>query len=407
MSQYARFTARLALAIFALALGAPSFAQSQRPVPPDPPTKEALLKYQDDLTAWGNEQAKTSQEFWKKVADDFYRSTKQLLEQPDLEPEERVEFHKRFAGILANYALEERENNGAFGEKYDELRRETGKALERRRLDADKESQEILIAYATQLFNARLNAALKEPQEQRDKEFADLVGDALTLALATPEFGETANNIVTTVRVYSPELGEEAVDAMCDAFEASGIPALVQPIKKTAGLRRYARLPGGELYFEAMQLDKGEFTKKFDWKEYEGKVVLVEVWATWCGPCKREIPRLKEAYAKYHDAGFEIVGYSIDQDVDFLKRFLVENEIPWPATSQKRSVEAGFEPLYDYYSINGVPEMILVGRDGKVVMTDCRGCKLADQLKELFPNVEPLDWDPAQDFSQRAVESGK
>ncbi|MBR6387432.1 MAG: TlpA family protein disulfide reductase, partial [Thermoguttaceae bacterium] len=140
---------------------------------------------------------------------------------------------------------------------------------------------------------------------------------------------------------------------------------------------------------------------------HENKVVLIEVWATWCGPCRREIPRLKEVYEKYHAEGLDIVGYSIDQDLDALKKFLVDNEIPWPMTSQKKSIEAGYKGLYEYYSINGVPEMILVGRDGKVVMTDARGCKLADALKELFPDVEPLGWDPATDFSQRVASPDK
>ena len=130
----------------------------------------------------------------------------------------------------------------------------------------------------------------------------------------------------------------------------------------------------------------------------------MEVWATWCGPCRKEIPRLKEVYERYHDAGFEIFGYSIDQDLDALKKFVATEQIPWPVASQKRSVEAGFKGLYEYYSINGVPEMILVGRDGKVLQVDCRGVKLAGALKELFPDVKPLDWDPATDFSARAVE---
>ena len=107
-----------------------------------------------------------------------------------------------------------------------------------------------------------------------------------------------------------------------------------------------------------------------------------------------EIPILKEFYAKYKDAGFELIGYSIDQDVAKLKSFVVENEIPWPMISQTESVAAGFEHLHDYYAINGVPELILIGRDGKVVMTDARGPKLAAALAELFPEIEPLELAP-------------
>ena len=143
---------------------------------------------------------------------------------------------------------------------------------------------------------------------------------------------------------------------------------------------------------------------EYDPAEYAGKPRLVEIWATWCGPCRKEIPRLKEVYERYHDAGFEILGYSVDQDVDALKKFLVDNEIPWKVASQKLSAEAGYRPLYEYYAINGVPEMILLDGDGKVIELDCRGVRLAKALQKLFPDVEPLDWDPATDFSARATD---
>lgn len=389
-----------------LAVSTLSAFAAEPPAYPENADKAALTAYQESLTAWGNENAKNEEEFWKATCEGFYKSTKAILEL-ELTSEERVEYHAQFAGILGNYALQEANASGAYGERFTELRAATGAAGRRYQLDQDRETSEIFLTYAKQMFSVRLNHALTLSGETRENEFVKLVGDAITFALSVPEFGETAYNIVTTIRVHSPELGEEALDALCESFEASGNPALVKPIQKTLGVRRFARLPGQEPYFEAMELKDGEFNKKFDWKEHEGKVVLIEVWATWCGPCKREIPRLKEVYAKYHDAGLDIVGYSIDQDVDFLKKFLVDNEIPWTMTSQKKSVEAGFKGLYEYYSINGVPEMILVGRDGKVIMTDARGCKLADQLKELFPDVEPLGWDPANDFSQRVASPQK
>ena len=115
---------------------------------------------------------------------------------------------------------------------------------------------------------------------------------------------------------------------------------------------------------------------------------------------------LKEFYAKYKDAGLELIGYSIDQDVAKLKSFVVENEIPWPMISQTESVAAGFEHLHDYYAINGVPELILIGRDGKVVLTDARGPKLAAALAELFPEIEPLELAPNAFSTERVSAPG-
>ncbi|MBQ9875030.1 MAG: TlpA family protein disulfide reductase [Thermoguttaceae bacterium] len=399
MARDARFAIGLSLAILLVS----AVGTAEEPVRPDFPTtldKSSLVSYQEALTQWSNAVCKTEKEFWSATGDDFYRSTKALLDLDDLTAQERAEYDAQLSGILGNFALSEAENGG-FGPKFEELRARTAEALQKNKLDPSDESRDLLLGRATRLFDVRLSAALGKSEEAREAEFVALVGDAITFALSVPEFGETANNIVATIRVHSPDLGEEALDAMCEAFEASENPALVKPIQETLGKRRFARLVGNELYFEAKQFDGKDFGKTFEWGDFEGKVVLVEIWATWCGPCRREIPRLKEAYARYRDAGFEVVGYSIDQDVEFLKKFVADNEIPWTTTSQKRSVEAGYKGLYEYYSINGVPEMILVGRDGKVIETDCRGCKLAERLKELFPNVEPLGWDPANDFSQR------
>ncbi|MBR5759026.1 MAG: redoxin domain-containing protein [Thermoguttaceae bacterium] len=395
----------IAFALCVLPASTASFALDP-PAYPDAPDKEALVDYQKALTTWGNQVATTEDAFWKQTCEGFYKSTKALLDLDSLTPEERVEYNAQFAGVLANYATQEAQE-GSFGAKFDELRYQTGVALRRWKLDQDEETSKIALGYATTLFNVRLNAALELANENRENAFVELVGDAITFALSFPDFGETAYKIVIKIRTFAPELGEEALDALCEAFEASENPKLVKPIQQTLGVRRYVRLPGSEPYFEAIQFNGDDSAKKFDWNDFQDKVVLIEVWATWCGPCRKEIPRLKEAYERYHDAGFEIVGYSIDQDLDALKKFMADEKIPWLMTSQKRSIEAGYKGLYDYYSINGVPEMILVGKDRNVIMTDCRGCKLADELQKLFPDVEPLGWDPATDFSARVGAPGK
>lgn len=385
-------------------------AEPTAPKLPDARDKASLVEYQTRLTEWGNANAKDADAFWNATNALFYESTRALLECDDLTADERREYNEQFAGILGAYALREALDAKALaGAKLSELGQRAGQAAQEYASASDDGAREIAksayLAYARQLFSTRLQFALNQPSETRDELFVALVGDAITFALSVPEYGEDAYNIVMTIRSYSQELGEEAVDALCEAYEASENPKLVKPIAKLSGLRRYARLPGEELYFEALFQDEtGEFVKKYDPAEYAGKPRLVEIWATWCGPCRKEIPRLKEVYERYHDAGFEILGYSVDQDVDALKKFLVDNEIPWKVASQKLSVEAGYRPLYEYYAINGVPEMILLDGDGKVIELDCRGVRLAKALQKLFPDVEPLDWDPATDFSARATD---
>ena len=113
------------------------------------------------------------------------------------------------------------------------------------------------------------------------------------------------------------------------------------------------------------------------------KPVLVEFWATWCGPCRAELPNLKQCYAKYHDRGFDVVGVSLDQDVDTLKQFLAEEQIPW--TNLFDPGAAGWDnPLAARYGIKAIPTAMLVDRQGKVLSTTARGPELERLLAQLL-----------------------
>ena len=114
-----------------------------------------------------------------------------------------------------------------------------------------------------------------------------------------------------------------------------------------------------------------------------GKVVLVDFWATWCGPCVAEIPRVRDLYDRYHDRGFQVVGVSLDDDHDALEAFVADHEIPWPIIVDARDEAGG---LARRYGITAIPTMILVGRDGTVLSTEARGRRLEELLAEQFPD---------------------
>lgn len=122
----------------------------------------------------------------------------------------------------------------------------------------------------------------------------------------------------------------------------------------------------------------------FDQKSLAGKVVLVDFWATWCGPCVAEIPNVLEQYQKYHDKGFEVVGISLDEDRETLEKFVAEQKIPWPILFEKPGGEGWRHPLATFYGISGIPTVILIGRDGNVVTLNARGEKLGEALDKLF-----------------------
>jgi thiol-disulfide isomerase/thioredoxin len=110
---------------------------------------------------------------------------------------------------------------------------------------------------------------------------------------------------------------------------------------------------------------------------YKGKVVLVDFWATWCGPCRMEMPNVQNAYQKYHDKGFEIIGVSLDSDQQKLLDYIKENNMPWP---QFFDGQGWSNKLAVKYGIQAIPMNFLLDGNGKIIGKSLRGEELADMV---------------------------
>ena len=103
---------------------------------------------------------------------------------------------------------------------------------------------------------------------------------------------------------------------------------------------------------------------------YKGKVVLLDFWATWCGPCVQELPNVVKTYDKYHSQGFEVIGISLDRDRQKLAGFTKEKKMPWPQYFDGLVWE---NKLAVKYGINGIPATFLLDGQGKIIAKDLRG----------------------------------
>jgi thiol-disulfide isomerase/thioredoxin len=113
----------------------------------------------------------------------------------------------------------------------------------------------------------------------------------------------------------------------------------------------------------------------------KGHIVLVDFWASWCGPCRKENPNVVRMYRKYHDKGFEVYGVSLDTDRNRWLQTIKNDSLLWTQVSdlKKWNSEAA-----KTYAVRAIPFSVLVDREGSIIATNLRGPDLANKLQELF-----------------------
>jgi thiol-disulfide isomerase/thioredoxin len=262
----------------------------------------------------------------------------------------------------------------------------------------DEKAAADMATYAATLINSPSKDLAKEAQRlvlvseaqqilsSGDAKAAEgLVAKTTAMLTADPDDIQSAGLAMQLAGAFEHMPGGEAVAAA--AYRSFG-PAMAkssnEQIQKMgesfAGTLRRLSLPGHPMEISGTLLNG----KPFDQKSLAGKVVLVDFWATWCGPCVAEIPNVLEQYEKYHKDGFEVVGISLDQEREALEKFVSEQKLPWPILFEEPKGDGWQHPLATFYGISGIPTVVLIGRDGNVITLDARGEKLGERLDEIF-----------------------
>jgi thiol-disulfide isomerase/thioredoxin len=169
-----------------------------------------------------------------------------------------------------------------------------------------------------------------------------------------------------------PDRARKAYQLLVDKYPDS------QYTKSAQGCLRRLGLVGKELTdFSFTDLN----AKKVDLADYKGKVVLVDFWATWCGPCRAELPNVKETLAQYGEKGFAIIGVSLDSDRQKLLDFVQKENMTWPQYFDGKGWQC---ELGQRYGIMSIPATFLVDGKGVVRYLGVRGKALGEKVAELL-----------------------
>ena len=175
---------------------------------------------------------------------------------------------------------------------------------------------------------------------------------------------------------YSNTASDEVIKKASKEFRE--YPMVQSAIKKVAVVR--VRDTGNK-YIDFEQADMNGKMHKMSEYIGTGKYVLIDFWASWCGPCRSEMPSVKAAYEKYHPKGFEIVSVSLDSKKDAWLKAIDQLGMTWHHLSDLQGWKNSAAQLY---GVTSIPCTILIGPDGIIIGGDYRGEALANKLEELL-----------------------
>ena len=205
------------------------------------------------------------------------------------------------------------------------------------------------------------DALLAKHKDEKTDDVAQILFMKAQLYLQVFDDSQKGVELINQLKRDFPETKQgQAVDKILESVKKQ---EAAQKIRST--LVEGAKFPD----FDEKDVDG----KPFNLAAYKGKVVLVDFWATWCGPCVAELPNVMKAYEKHHPNGFEIIGISLDSDKSKLEKFTKEKKMPW---QQYFDGKGWSNKLSSQYGVNSIPATYLLDGEGKIIAKNLRGAEL-------------------------------
>ncbi|MDD2476144.1 MAG: TlpA disulfide reductase family protein [Dysgonamonadaceae bacterium] len=228
-------------------------------------------------------------------------------------------------------------------------------------------------AMSNETMTESLDTELKSAYEKIAKESKEL------------NYGFIKNNIdnelgqylfMTSSGMFDIDQQKEILDMTDDEYKSKkNIKRIVDQIEAMENVAE------GKVFVDfTMKNPNGEYVSLSDYVGKD-KYVFVDFWASWCGPCRDEMPNVVNAYNKYKNKGFEIVGVSLDKDEDKWIQGIEDLNMTWPQMSDLKLWESEVVGLY---AIQSIPHTVLLDKEGKIIAKDLRGEELDAKLAELM-----------------------
>lgn len=179
------------------------------------------------------------------------------------------------------------------------------------------------------------------------------------------------------VRAYDREKAREVVVLLPEVVKAT--PEGQKTVKALLEQPLYV----GDVLPDFVVLNTDLDTVKLSGLLEKGCHTLVELWASWCGPCRSDIPHLKETYERYHEKGFDIISISIDDDMEAWLKAVKDENMAWMQVCGAKG-ESFDKECMRRFGVRGVPSCVLVDKEGKVISTYARGGWLSEKLADLY-----------------------